>query len=361
MPQPKFEIDEANRKPGELGKPKKPESYLFPRATEPIDGRKFTLYQDENSIWGNMAIDYLNAKKVKFDIYWIHLMRWDHMVPEMVEYNPETTVPFLKVEEPSGKVYYIRESTGILEWLENEYPEPKLVYDDPLFAKISKMINGPPINMTIKIALQLLQERGIVSDAAVKQSFLVICRYAVENPHLAYCYFDKILRGQEDWVLSDTAKTIKEVKMPLFKKQLGEEYDVLEKQLIDNGDNGCLWGDQFTQLDILMHNVIRQTPWLELEYIPSARPRVKTFADQNNSWVENGPPVWDTVTPNYKGERVKPLTCYVAVRMFMCFAYFVGRAICLMILQEISTHKVHFGCGLALFVAVLAYFFGLIA
>lgn len=72
----------------------------------------------------------LNLKGLSYDIVPVHLLRdgGEQLTPEYRQLNPDALVPSLQLDD--GAV--ITQSLAIIEYLEEQYPEPALLPGDPL-------------------------------------------------------------------------------------------------------------------------------------------------------------------------------------------------------------------------------------
>ena len=77
----------------------------------------------------------LNLKGITYENVPVHLVKdgGRQHAPEHVARNPMHQVPVLEVER-DGQTHHLTQSLAILYWLEQEFPEPRLIPRDPLLA-----------------------------------------------------------------------------------------------------------------------------------------------------------------------------------------------------------------------------------
>lgn len=89
--------------------------------------KKLTLYHYYRSSCSWRVRWALNLKGLTYDSISINLLRDEHQSQAYIRHNPSAQVPTLKIGEQS-----FAESVAILEWLEESYPCPPLLPQDPL-------------------------------------------------------------------------------------------------------------------------------------------------------------------------------------------------------------------------------------
>lgn len=83
------------------------------------------IYYGPPSLYGRKAIAVLEEKELDYEIIPMDLKAQDHKKPEYLELNPNGEIPTLKDED-----FVVYESTAIIEYLNDEYPEPPLLPED---------------------------------------------------------------------------------------------------------------------------------------------------------------------------------------------------------------------------------------
>ena len=109
----------------------------------------------------------LNMKGLDYDYLPVNLLNKEQKGEDYLASNPQGLVPSLQLD--NGEV--LAQSVAILEWLEDEYPEPALLPADPLQrARVRSMVNSiccdvhPLCNMSVT---NYLQEHHQASKADV--------------------------------------------------------------------------------------------------------------------------------------------------------------------------------------------------
>lgn len=90
---------------------------------------KLTLYSYFRSSTSYRVRIALNLKKLAYRTVPVHLLRGEQASPEYRAVNPQMRLPSLIVEQ-AGKRDTLIQSPAILEWLEDAFPEPKLLPAD---------------------------------------------------------------------------------------------------------------------------------------------------------------------------------------------------------------------------------------
>ncbi len=80
------------------------------------------LYYAPPSIYGRKALAVLDEKGLDYKIKKMSFTTQDHLKPEYLAINPNGEIPALSDD---GLIVY--ESTAIIEYLNDEYPEPPLL------------------------------------------------------------------------------------------------------------------------------------------------------------------------------------------------------------------------------------------
>lgn len=83
------------------------------------------LYYAAPSIYGRKVLSVLEEKGLDYDIEKMTFAAGDHKKDEYLKINPNGEIPTL---DDNGFIVY--ESTAIIEYLEDEYPEPHLMPED---------------------------------------------------------------------------------------------------------------------------------------------------------------------------------------------------------------------------------------
>jgi len=80
----------------------------------------------------------LNHKGIDYQQIPVNLVMDEHNTPDYLSINPQGLVPAIKLADDT----IITQSTAILEWLEEQYPEPNLYPHDPIIrAKVRSLCN----------------------------------------------------------------------------------------------------------------------------------------------------------------------------------------------------------------------------
>ena len=99
----------------------------------------------------------LNIKGLDYNYLPVNLLNKEQKGNDYLASNPQGLVPALQLD--NGEV--LAQSVAILEWLEDDYPQPALLPDDPLQrARVRSMLNSiccdvhPLCNMSVTNYLQ---------------------------------------------------------------------------------------------------------------------------------------------------------------------------------------------------------------
>ena len=84
-----------------------------------------TVYYATPSIYGRKVLAVLEEKELDYTIQSLSFEQGDHQKPEYLEINPNGEIPTLKDD-----TFVVYESTAIIEYLNDEYPEPPLMPED---------------------------------------------------------------------------------------------------------------------------------------------------------------------------------------------------------------------------------------
>jgi len=95
------------------------------------------VYYGFPSIYGRKVLTVLEEKKLSYQIKLLHFHTHDHLKEDYLRLNPNGEIPTL-VDEGGGVVY---ESTAIIEYLNEKYPNPPLMPLDPLKRAQVRMID----------------------------------------------------------------------------------------------------------------------------------------------------------------------------------------------------------------------------
>lgn len=74
----------------------------------------------------------LNLKGLAYERREVHLIRGEQRSAEHVERNPQGFVPALDIGADAGAGRILTQSLAIIEWLDSEFPEPRLIPADPV-------------------------------------------------------------------------------------------------------------------------------------------------------------------------------------------------------------------------------------
>lgn len=93
------------------------------------------LYHASPSIYGRKVLTALMEKNLDYEIKTMSFATQDHLKEDYLKLNPNGEIPTL-IDD--GRVIY--ESTAIIEYLEDEYPEPPLMPQEPFERAQVRMI-----------------------------------------------------------------------------------------------------------------------------------------------------------------------------------------------------------------------------
>lgn len=85
-------------------------------------------YWRSSSSWRIRII--LNLKKIQYEIKPVNLLKGEHKTEEFLAINPLHKIPALIVTDNNNKSFNLAESTAIAEFIEETYPEPRLLPQD---------------------------------------------------------------------------------------------------------------------------------------------------------------------------------------------------------------------------------------
>lgn len=94
------------------------------------------VYYGSPSIYGRKVLTTLDEKGLDYEIKKMSFATQDHLKPEYLKLNPNGEIPTLVDDD---RVIY--ESTAIMEYLDEEYPEPPLMPKDPYDRARVRMID----------------------------------------------------------------------------------------------------------------------------------------------------------------------------------------------------------------------------
>ena len=83
------------------------------------------VYYAPPSIYGRKVLAVLEEKALDYEIERMSFAAHDHLKPEYLQLNPNGEIPCLVDED-----FVVYESTAIIEYLNDEYPEPPLLPED---------------------------------------------------------------------------------------------------------------------------------------------------------------------------------------------------------------------------------------
>ncbi len=170
------------------------------------------IYYGSPSIFGRKVLTVLEEKNLDYEIQWMSFKNADHQKEDYLKINPNGEVPALDDE---GVIVY--ESTAMIEYLDEEYPDP------PLMPKLShlraqvRMIDDfcdlhmyPPIRVVAKKMI-LHQEQPHEDDRkAISLGLQRMSLYLGEKPFLvgsffslADCAFMPVIASLESLGLAD--------------------------------------------------------------------------------------------------------------------------------------------------------------
>jgi maleylacetoacetate isomerase len=141
----------------------------------------------------------LNFKKVKYEIKIISLFKGENLTEEFQKKNPIKRVPVLQFTDENGKEEYLMESLGIVEFLEELYPENSLLSKDPVErAKIRAICDEIACNIQPLQNLPVLEQVGqLGSDKDewarewIKKGLTAI-ESLVEKTKGKFCFGDRV-------------------------------------------------------------------------------------------------------------------------------------------------------------------------
>merc|ERR1712048_1443085 len=72
-------------------------------------------------------------------------------------------------------------------------------------------------------------------------------------------------------------------------KQMSEELDMYEAQLIANGSTSFVYGDSTTYLDVLVQTILRRLTGIGHKEMISSRENLNAYAENNNGYNGSAP------------------------------------------------------------------------
>jgi maleylpyruvate isomerase len=114
----------------------------------------------------------LIIKGVKVEYVPVDLLTDESERPEHLARNPMGYVPVLEISERGerGKSHYLRESTAIIEWLEEMHPKPALLPKDPYQRAHARML-GEIVNSGIQPLQNLTVAEHLSPDTNVRKAW----------------------------------------------------------------------------------------------------------------------------------------------------------------------------------------------
>jgi maleylpyruvate isomerase len=122
----------------------------------------------------------LNIKNLDYSLEAVNLLKGEQKSKDHLQRNPLALVPVLKVEDET--VHYLAESTAIIEWLEECFPEPSLIFGDSYHKAYIRQLTQV-INASTQ-PLQNLATQKLHSDDADKK--LAWAQHWIRNGLAAY-------------------------------------------------------------------------------------------------------------------------------------------------------------------------------
>ena len=140
----------------------------------------------------------LGIKGVAFETTPIHLARGEQLDPSFKQLNPQGFLPALMLDD--GTV--LTQSLAILEWLEETYPEPRLLPVDPIlrarvraFADVIACDVHPVQNLKVlKMLRRLGQDQSGVDTwaATIIEDGLAACAAMIDDQVGPYCFGEQV-------------------------------------------------------------------------------------------------------------------------------------------------------------------------
>lgn len=93
------------------------------------------IYYAPPSIYGRKVLTVLAEKSLDYEIVPMSFKEKDHLKPEYLRLNPNGEIPTI---DDDGRIIY--ESTAVIEYLDEEYPEPPLMPAEPFERAQARMI-----------------------------------------------------------------------------------------------------------------------------------------------------------------------------------------------------------------------------
>ena len=186
----------------------------------------------------------LNLKQIPHDIVPVHLIRdgGQHRLASYAAVNPQMRVPALRVDE-AGRAETLIQSSAILEWIEEEYPDPPLLPADP-FARarcraIAAIVGSDIHPLNNLSALAALTERFGADEAGRRGWY---AKWVTEG-------FDAIeaLLGDASFASGDTPGMADLYLVPQVFNARRFEVDLTRYPKIVACDRNCLALDSFQQ------------------------------------------------------------------------------------------------------------------
>jgi maleylacetoacetate isomerase len=148
----------------------------------------------------------LNLKQVEYESVFVHLVRdgGEHKKPDYLNKNPQGLVPLLEIAEDAGTpATYLSQSLAMMEYLEEVYPEPALLPENPLArARVRSLTQTvvseiQPLN-NLRVPTYLVSEFKIKEEQKlgwtqhwVKLGFTALEKMLVDSPQTdQYCHGD---------------------------------------------------------------------------------------------------------------------------------------------------------------------------
>lgn len=218
----------------------------------------------------------LLEKGLSWETRLVDLTRMEQKRPEYLKLNPNGLVPTLM---HGDRVIY--ESNVITEYLDAEFPEPRLYPDDPWLCARAKMWQAYELAMAKEYRpLMYLRVIGPIDRQRPKEEVMRDVRRSTDDP----AHLDWVSR-----VYDGTA--VGEDEAALLASQLYHRIDHIESQL----GGPFLLGDQFSIADISVYPRVAMYPMVGLPIDPAKYPRT-------SRWMSA-----ITARPSFKrSERVRP-------------------------------------------------------
>lgn len=155
------------------------------------------LYYAPPSIYGRKVLAVLMEKNVDYEVEPMSFSEGDHKKPEYLQLNPNGEVPTL---DDDGQIIY--ESTAIIQYLDEEYPEPPLMPEDSFARAQVRIIEEycdlhlypALINCLVKVKFKNETLNDEDKEAVAKcvkriETYLGKQQFLVKNFSLADCAF----------------------------------------------------------------------------------------------------------------------------------------------------------------------------